>query len=799
MKKCNKFLALTLTALVALSTTACSTKKGTPAESNASSSSTEHVTTTKETPVETLPVKPDNKEAIAKINALDVPENIKKVFTDNGRFIDTTQHGKVTTLESFQYVYNDETQYIDTIESVLVADIDGDGINELIFSTPAGLRMFILHTDNTYSKVTLYNPYNSRFDVAEKGTMQISGGANYNLYYKITFTDTEMLKDYIGGERDGIYTQKEEVSKDEYDKFLESYPLYNMDDYFTELSYVVENGTISDNKDAIGKINTLNIPDSIKKVFTTHTRFIDTTFNEKSTTLKDFKLYCDNKEYPIDLIAGIYAADIDNNGTNELICSIPTYHKNIVFLTNSSDNVFVCDLGTENFTLTENQAVLFSEDSGSNTYYKVGFSDYSGTYKSYLAGENNGVYTIDKEVSREDFDKLQAEYPLLSTPFITIDFTVERLPVKPDNKDAIEKINSLDVPENIKKVFTDNGEFVDTTHHGKVTTLKDFHYFYDGSEKALDYIDGIYTADIDGDKINELICILPTYLTELILHTDDVSGKVTAYIPNSTRFEVAEKGTILESSGAEANSYYKVTFTDDEMHEDYLGSEYWGTYKIKNEVSKEEYDKFLEAYPLYKMEDYFTELSFTINNGAASNNSGAITKINALDIPENIKKIFTDNGQFIDTTHNEKTTTLKNFQIYYDNEERPIDAVNGVYAIDIDSDGINDLICKVPTYNKSIVFLTDSSDEVFVCDLGSENFTVAGNRVILFNEGTGVNTYYKVVFSKLSDMGKYYLAGENNGVYTIDKEVSKEDYEKLQAEYPLYNMSELHSDIKFTI
>lgn len=289
---------------------------------------------------------------------------------------------------------------------------------------------------------------------------------------------------------------------------------------------------------------------------------------------------------------------------------------------------------------------------------------------------------------------------------------VERLPVKPDNKDAIEKINALDVPENIKKVFTDNGEFIDTTHHGKVTTLEDFRYFHTDGEKALDYIDGIYTADIDGDEINELICILPTFLTELILHTDDVSGKVTAYIPNSTRFQVAEKGTILGSSGAEANSYYKVTFTDDEMHEDYLGSEYWGTYKIKSEVSKEEYDKFIEPYPLYKMEDCFTELSFTINNGTASNNSDAITKINALDIPENIKKIFTDDGQFIDTTHNEKTTTLKNFQIYYDNEERPIDAVNGVYAIDIDGDGINDLICKVPTYNKSIVFLTNSEDKV---------------------------------------------------------------------------------------
>lgn len=101
--------------------------------------------------------------------------------------------------------------------------------------------------------------------MAEKGTMQFSGGANYNLYYKITFTDTEMLEDYIGGERDGIYTQKEEVSKDEYDKFLESYPLYNMDDCFTELSYVVDNGTISGNKDAIDKINTLDIPDGIKK------------------------------------------------------------------------------------------------------------------------------------------------------------------------------------------------------------------------------------------------------------------------------------------------------------------------------------------------------------------------------------------------------------------------------------------------------------------------------------------------------------------------------------------------------
>lgn len=122
-------------------------------------------------------------------------------------------------------------------------------------------------------------------------------------------------------------------------------------------------------------------------------------------------------------------------------------------------------------------------------------------------------------------------------PFTTTKETpVETLPVKPDNKDAIEKINALDVPENIKKVFTDKGEFIDTTHHGKVTTLEDFRYFHTDGEKALDYIDGIYTADIDGDEINELICILPTYLTELILHTDDVSGKVTAYIPNSTRF-----------------------------------------------------------------------------------------------------------------------------------------------------------------------------------------------------------------------------------------------------------------------
>lgn len=81
----------------------------------------------------------------------------------------------------------------------------------------------------------------------------------------------------------------------------------------------------------------------------------------------------------------------------------------------------------------------------------------------------------------------------------------------------------------------------------------------------------------------------------------------------------------------------------------------------------------------------------------------------------------------------------------------------------------------------------------------SENFTVAGNSVILFNEGMGVNTYYKVSFTRFSDMDKFYLAGEKNGIYTIDKEVSKEYYEKLQAEYPVYDMSELHSDIKFTI
>lgn len=78
MKSHNKFLALALTALIALSTVACSNKKEAPGESAASSSTTEPVTTTKETPVETLPVKPDNKDAIEKINAIDVPENIKK-------------------------------------------------------------------------------------------------------------------------------------------------------------------------------------------------------------------------------------------------------------------------------------------------------------------------------------------------------------------------------------------------------------------------------------------------------------------------------------------------------------------------------------------------------------------------------------------------------------------------------------------------------------------------------------------------------------------------------------------------
>ena len=112
MKTHNKFLALTLTALIALSTVACSNKKEAPGESEASSS-TEPVTPTKETPVETLPVKPDNKEAIAKINALDVPENIKKVFTDKGEFIDTTHHGKVTTLEDFRYFHTDGETALD--------------------------------------------------------------------------------------------------------------------------------------------------------------------------------------------------------------------------------------------------------------------------------------------------------------------------------------------------------------------------------------------------------------------------------------------------------------------------------------------------------------------------------------------------------------------------------------------------------------------------------------------------------------------------------------------------------------
>ena len=77
MKSHNKFLVLTLTALIALSTVACSNKKEAPGASEASSS-TEPVITTKETPVETLPVKPDNKDAIEKINALDIPENIKE-------------------------------------------------------------------------------------------------------------------------------------------------------------------------------------------------------------------------------------------------------------------------------------------------------------------------------------------------------------------------------------------------------------------------------------------------------------------------------------------------------------------------------------------------------------------------------------------------------------------------------------------------------------------------------------------------------------------------------------------------
>lgn len=130
MKTHNKFLALALTALIALSTVACSNKKEAPGESAASSSSTEPVTTTKETPVERLPVKPDNKEAIAKINALDVPENIKKVFTDKGEFIDTTHHGKVTTLEDFRYFHTDGEKALDYIDGIYTADIDGDGINE---------------------------------------------------------------------------------------------------------------------------------------------------------------------------------------------------------------------------------------------------------------------------------------------------------------------------------------------------------------------------------------------------------------------------------------------------------------------------------------------------------------------------------------------------------------------------------------------------------------------------------------------------------------------------------------------
>ena len=37
------------------------------------------------------------------------------------------------------------------------------------------------------------------------------------------------------------------------------------------------------------------------------------------------------------------------------------------------------------------------------------------------------------------------------------------------------------------------------------------------------------------------------------------------------------------------------------------------------------------------------------------------------------------------------------------------------------------------------------------------------------------------------------------GCMRLPMKLTKVDYEKLQAEYPLYNMSELHSDIKFTI
>ena len=187
--------------------------------------STMEEVTTEELTIEELTTEtPITEETSTEIQVSDDELNLMQQALLSKVDIFDTEDGEYKKVTELPYYYEDTTfRFI---------DLDGDGVVEVVLQW---MWLSVLKENN--GEIYRY-PMSHRVRFNEDGTVSGSAGADYNTLFRISFTETEIVDEYIYWAIDGkVYKtydyegEKIEFTEEEWAEIQEKYPEIMIDSY----------------------------------------------------------------------------------------------------------------------------------------------------------------------------------------------------------------------------------------------------------------------------------------------------------------------------------------------------------------------------------------------------------------------------------------------------------------------------------------------------------------------------------------------------------------------------------------
>lgn len=284
----------------------------------------------------------------------DIPESIKSIFLSDGYFI-----GNQAIIKArFYKILKDDKMHDVEWDSYMAADLDGDGKKELFYTVlPKGCEEYsiVVFHEHSDGEVYIYYLDTDKIQVGKDGAVlmydRTDGNDETGALLNMRFDKEEIFKTELARaeKKSGeikYYIGEQEVGADKYNSYIEP---FNLGAKWTKFIYRPEERDLRLFKES-------DIPDSIKSIFLSDGKFIDT-MTKTEMKLPDYKLYdiiysydehdrVVSETYDMDNWREVFAwqsyiaVDFDGDGKKELFYSVNNGFDGVIFREHTDGNVY---------------------------------------------------------------------------------------------------------------------------------------------------------------------------------------------------------------------------------------------------------------------------------------------------------------------------------------------------------------------------------------------------------------------------------------------------------------------------